>query len=177
MAEFWPMHAPPTEDQIDPARRVRLEALYRDHGMWLRDAMRRRFGSERADDLVQETFLRALAYLERDIAAPRALLMTIAKNAARDFLRRARVRNDHLARALHEGSGLGVHSKGMPLDDDLHVREVMKSLPPKYRDVLLLSKIGGLTNREIAQRYKVSVRAIDKRIQKAIALVVVRLRD
>ncbi len=62
-------------------------------------------------------------------------------------------------------------------EDDFQVREAIRSLPPKLRDVLLLSKIGGLTNREIAQRYGLSVRAIDKRLQQAVTLFVARLRD
>jgi RNA polymerase sigma factor (sigma-70 family) len=165
-----------SEAQIDPVLRSRLESLYRDHGRWLRQAIRRRFGAERAEDIAHEAFLRAVAYLQHEIAAPRALLMTIAKNAARDAARRAQVRNDHFERASKE-AGLFHTCERQTLDDDLHLREVIKSLPEKLRDVLLLSKIGGLTNREIAQRYKVSVRAIDKRIEKAISLVVVRLRD
>lgn len=167
-------HSP--DGEIDTVRRLRLESLYRDHGRWLRQAIRRRFGAERAEDIAHEAFLRAVAYLQHEIPAPRALLMTIAKNAARDAARRAQVRNDHFERASKE-AGLFHTCERQTLDDDLHLREVIKSLPEKLRDVLLLSKIGGLTNREIAQRYKVSVRAIDKRIEKAISLVVVRLRD
>lgn len=152
-----------------------LEELYRAHADWLRETLRRRYGEQWADDLTQETFFRAAVYVEADIATPRALLATIAKNVARDQFRRVQVRANHATLLAGEDS----FNREAPsaIDDDFHVREVIKSLPPKFREVILLSKIGGLTNREIAQRYKVSVRTIDKRLKKAVALVVVRLRD
>jgi RNA polymerase sigma factor (sigma-70 family) len=152
-----------------------LEELYRAHADWLRETLRRRYGEQWADDLTQETFFRAAVYVEADIATPRALLATIAKNVARDQFRRVQVRANHATLLAGEDS----FNREAPsaIDDDFHVREVIKSLPPKFREVILLSKIGGLTNREIAQRYKVSIRTIDKRLKKAVALVVVRLRD
>ncbi|MET3528176.1 RNA polymerase sigma factor [Phenylobacterium koreense] len=159
----------------DQLRCARLDELYRRHADWLRKSLQRRYGAQWADDLTQETFFRAAAYANGDIDMPRALLITIAKNVARDQFRRGQVRADHAA--LFEGVDLAHPGTFGTIDDDYHVREVIKSLPPKFREVILLSKIGGLTNREIAQRCKVSVRAIDKRLQKAMALVVARLRD
>jgi RNA polymerase sigma-70 factor (ECF subfamily) len=66
---------------------------------------------------------------------------------------------------------------GRTAEDDLAIKEAILSLPPTLREVLLLSKIGGLTNREIAQRYGLSARAVDKRLQKALTLFVAKLRD
>ncbi len=152
------------------------DGAWRAHLLWLRTSLCRRFGPDLADDLAQETYLRVVG---RDatgqVRNPRGLLMTIAGNLARDRFRRERVRVDHAAEAARaEGpAGRGPWTAA----DDLEVREAILSLPPRLRDVLLLSKIGGLTNREIAQRYSLSVRAIDKRLQKAIALFVAHLRD
>jgi RNA polymerase sigma-70 factor (ECF subfamily) len=161
-------------DPISPA--APSETTWRAHLVWLRARLRGRFSADLADDLAQETYLRVV---DREATAsvenPRGLLMTVASNLARDTFRRDRVRADYVARASHTvaAAGLGGHTA----EDDFEVREAIRCLPPKLREVLLLSKIGGLTNREIAQRYGLSVRAIDKRLQQAVTLFVARLRD
>ena len=129
-----------------------LDGVYRQHGHWLLTLLRRRFGREAAEDLAQEAYLRiADRPPSEPIQNPRGLLMTVASNLARDTFRRDRVRADHTARAAGDVGPFGADH--WTAEDDLQVREAILSLPPKLRDVLLLSKIGGLTNREIAQRY------------------------
>jgi RNA polymerase sigma-70 factor (ECF subfamily) len=152
------------------------ENPWRLHIDWLRAALRRRFGPDLADDLAQDAYVR-LADREGDeeIRNPRGLLWTVAANLARDRFRHDRVRAGHAAEAPE---ALDVHAHwARTAEDDLQVRQAILSLPPDLRDTLLLQKIGGLTNREIAQRYGLSVRAVDKRLQKAITLFVARLRD
>ncbi|MCC7267751.1 MAG: sigma-70 family RNA polymerase sigma factor [Caulobacteraceae bacterium] len=149
---------------------------WRNHFAWLTAALRRRFGAELADDIAQETYVRLCDHPSGPaVKHPRGWLMTVALNLARDTYRRDRVRADHAAHAPERLLPPGL--PGRTAEDDLLVREVILSLPPNLREVLLLSKIGGLTNREIAQRYGLSVRAIDKRLQKAILLFVARLRE
>jgi RNA polymerase sigma-70 factor (ECF subfamily) len=65
-----------------------LELLYRHHYPWLLRTVRRRFGFDQAEDLVQETFVRAAAYASGDVRNPRALLIQIATRAAIDRQRR-----------------------------------------------------------------------------------------
>ena len=46
-----------------------------------------------ADDVVQETTIRALEHAPSELAEPRRWLITVAVNASRDFLRRRRRRS------------------------------------------------------------------------------------
>jgi RNA polymerase sigma factor (sigma-70 family) len=46
-----------------------------------------------ADDVVQDTFIRALKHAPKDLAEPRRWLVTVAVNASRDLLRRRRRRS------------------------------------------------------------------------------------
>lgn len=154
----------------------RPDATWRAHLVWLRTRLRGRFSADLADDLAQETYLRLVGRaVDNPVENPRGLLMTVATNLARDVFRRDRVRADYAARSP-QGYG-PTDTSHLTAEADFQVREAIRSLPPKLRDVLLLSKIGGLTNREIAQRYGLSVRAIDKRLQQAVTLFVARLRD
>jgi RNA polymerase sigma-70 factor (ECF subfamily) len=67
-----------------------LEAVYREHGRYVWGLCYRMTGTASdADDLVQETFARALASPPRDTSAPwRPWLVRVAVNLARDRLRR-----------------------------------------------------------------------------------------
>jgi RNA polymerase sigma-70 factor (ECF subfamily) len=67
-----------------------IDAVYRDHGRFVWGLCYRMTGSTTdADDLLQETFARALASPPRDTTAPwRPWLVRVAVNLARDRLRR-----------------------------------------------------------------------------------------
>jgi RNA polymerase sigma-70 factor (ECF subfamily) len=67
-----------------------IDAVYREHGRFVWGLCYRMTGSATdADDLVQETFARALASPPRDASAPwRPWLVRVAVNLARDRLRR-----------------------------------------------------------------------------------------
>jgi RNA polymerase sigma-70 factor (ECF subfamily) len=165
-------------DHLSPDAPTTLEARdpsWRGHLIWLRAAIGRRFGTDLADDIAQETYLRVV---ERPAGGPvenmRGLLMAVAANLARDAFRRRRVQATH---AVGEGALFQEGAHARTAEDDLLVRQAILALPPALRETFLLSKIGGLTNREIAQRCGLSVRAIDKRLQKAITLFVAQLRE
>ena len=67
--------APPPPQLTDS-----LEQLFRRHDRWFRPMMRRRHGDAAADDLVQESYLRAAPYLAAGtLRHPKALLIRIAE--------------------------------------------------------------------------------------------------
>jgi RNA polymerase sigma-70 factor (ECF subfamily) len=120
-------------------RRTDVDELYRRSSTWLMERLRRRFGTELAEDLVQEAFLRVTRYdRAAEVRHPRALLLQIAINLGVDLGRRA----------ARERAAVGPEMVGgsPPAQlDGLLLREVVLSLPEPLRDVFVLSRFAGLT--------------------------------
>lgn len=158
----------------DPANacpsRPELDALYRTHGGWLIDFLRRRFGREAAEELAQETYVR-LARAGADVQSPKAFLATTALNAARDQARRRAVR----PRLVHEDD-LPEPGSAPNQAEALLLKQVVLSLPRNLREVFLLSRFGGMTYEEIAQQCGVSVKTVEARMTKALRFCTARLR-
>jgi RNA polymerase sigma-70 factor (ECF subfamily) len=147
-----------------------LELLYRQHFQWLVRVLRVRFGADGAEDLVQETYLRAASIqsLAR-IQSPRGLLLRIATNVAIDQRRRAAVRPRASGSVAWE---VALERRGVAGDQSelLALKQIILSLPPKLREVFVLSRFAGLTYEEIAERLNLSVKTIEGRMTKALRI-------
>lgn len=153
-----------------------LETLYRQYAGWLGRALSSRLKATpvEVDDIVQEAYLRAARYGPDETGRhPKALLMRIAVNLARDQMRRNVVRG-----------GLSVDDEAgpdLPAAADQHevalLKDAILGLPPLYRDVFVLNRFTGLTYEEIASHVGISVKAVEWRMSRAIAMCVDRLRD
>jgi RNA polymerase sigma-70 factor (ECF subfamily) len=162
-----------SSDVTEPSDSLDVAAVYRGHASWLRRVLRHRFGIDAVDDLLQETFLRLVSYRVRP--NPRPLLMTVALNAARDRARQDGARIPSVGGTeLDSASETTTHADQA---ETLLFKEIVLSLPPKFRRVFLLSRIGGLTYVEIAQRCGISVKTVEWRMQKALFLCEARMRD
>lgn len=98
-----------------------------------------------ADDLVQETFLRAMAKLEQlqDDAAFGSWLCTIARREALQHRRRTRP-------WVRLPAFLSARSR--PTAEASQVLQHLRALPETYRELLILRLVEGLTGPEIAER-------------------------
>jgi len=151
-----------------------LEALYRRYSDGLRRALRRRFGADAAEDLVQEAYLRlARSGQAEDAEHPRALLMKIAVNAGVDRARYDRRRGGDGSAALLPD----FESSPSDQAEVLLLKEIVLSLPPILRDVFVLSRFAGLSYGEIATRLGISVKTVEWRMSRALAICAERLRD
>jgi RNA polymerase sigma factor (sigma-70 family) len=139
-----------------------VERLYRDHSSWLVRTIRKRFGSDWAEDLAQETYLRAAAYEGREVRNPRGLLIQIATRAAID-----RARRDHVRPPFAGKSSDEVHSPADQIEA-LALKQIILRMPPKLNEVFLLSRYGGLTNEDIGRRLGISVKTVESRMTKAL---------
>jgi RNA polymerase sigma-70 factor (ECF subfamily) len=127
-------------------RQTRFEALVQAHSAdlyrfayWLcRDR-------GRAEDLVQETFLRAWRALDglREEKAAKGWLLII--------LRREYARGQGRYTPLYDGVEPDeLNGEPAPSVEALHLRRVLVQLPEEYREPLLLQVLGGFSGEEIA---------------------------
>jgi RNA polymerase sigma factor (sigma-70 family) len=100
-----------------------FERFYEEHRVEVLRLLRRRLGTERAEDAYQETFLRALqAYRRLEHGEHlRSWILTIAKNVAVDTLRRTRPQSELLEQPVDDGRP--AYEELAPLTDGLPQKE------------------------------------------------------
>lgn len=107
------------------------------------------------DDLVQDCFARMMrARTTGTVRAPKPLLFAIARNAVRDFIQRKGRAELIPITEIVEGAVLAEGSDVVETvcrqQELALLAEAIRSLPERCREVLLLRKIKGLSQREIA---------------------------
>jgi RNA polymerase sigma-70 factor (ECF subfamily) len=127
---------------------------------------------ELAEDLVQDVFLQ-LWEKQHDVKEEtvRAFLFTIAKN---NFLKsRRRVKNELKFRsAFFESKEHKSPEYLMEMKEfDQKLQQVISEIPEKSRTVFLMHRIDGMLYSEIAGNLQVSVKAVEKRMTKALSVL------
>jgi RNA polymerase sigma-70 factor (ECF subfamily) len=173
MTKSGPQASPPPRESAGEA--PFLDALYRRYAGWLARAMSMRLRSSpiEVDDIVQETYVRVARYGAADAARhPKALLLRIAVNLARDQMRRNVVRGGLAPPEDVERIGIAPDQH-----ETAQLKLAILALPPIYRDVFVLSRFTGLTYEEIASHVGISVKTVEWRMSRALQLCTARLRD
>jgi len=160
---------------------VHLDLLYR-------TALRLTHDRVEADDLVQETWLRALRHFDQFDPGSncRAWLVTILRNA---FLNRLRRRG----RERLESDMTGERGDSAPFEDSAierstpeeeffqtvfhgDVERALKSLSPAFQQVIVLADLEGFTYKEIAQVLHCPIGTVMSRLSRARQLLRTELR-
>lgn len=151
-----------------------IDIIHRRYGAWLKAKLVRRYGVEDAEDLSQDTWLRLVPYQSiNDIRYPKALLLRIAENLAADRFGR-RAKRGRLVEEVVKIEGWGME---LPAQiDALLARQIVIGLPQPLRDVFVLSRVGGLSNSQIAEQLGISPKTVEWRMTKALAHCAAQLR-
>jgi len=148
--------------------------VYRRYADWFWLRMVKRYGSQDADEITQEAWLRLAPYQARgEVRNAKALLLRIAENLVAERFRRAQ-RFERSAWQINAWSGGGVEDAAQ--SDELLLRDLIVGLPQPLRDVFVLSRFGGLTNVEIAGKLGISPKTVEWRMTKALAHCAAELR-
>jgi RNA polymerase sigma factor (sigma-70 family) len=142
-----------------------------------------RFAPEEIEDLLQQTYVKVLEAARRtQISSPRAFLLTTAQHVAIDYLRSRRVIP---FQPVPDIEALNVSSpepgpERAAISRNLLsvVSHAIAALPPRCRDILLLRKVDGLSQREVAHRLGIAEDTVQKQVAKGVRLcAVVLFRD
>ncbi len=154
---------------------VCIQEIIRRHHTSLIKFLRRRLSTaDDADDVAQETYIRMMKYEgSSEIRSPSAMLFRIAVNVANDHGRAAQARcaSDHcdiedVALASEQPSA----ERAVQAHQSLSLLlDVIEGLPPKCKQVFLLSRAHGMTYGEIALHCGISVKMVEKQISRALA--------
>ncbi len=141
---------------------------------------------DRADDVVQDVFVAALAGARRfrGDASVATWLTRIAIHACRRANRRAAVEAG-LRRLMSSGTGSAgsqvfSHDGRAPassMDELQVVREAVRSLPPKYREVVVLRYLEGCAVGHVADILSMTRNAVEQRLTRARRRLSADLRE
>lgn len=168
---------PPPTSPAPASRRVQagtltteaFEDLYRACWPVIVDYLRFRIGPAEADDVAADVFVRAWkarAQYEPARGEPTTWLWAIARNAAKDWLRRGAERSDPLDRSVALESGLA--ERGALAEAMSHVAAAIARLEPIDRDIVALRFGGGLSHRDIGATLDLSEAGAATRLHRAI---------
>lgn len=147
-----------------------VSALYRDHARVLRSFVAGLLGSDRgsADDVVQETFVRAWRHrldLQQDPRSPRSWLFTVARrvviNQWRTDQRRPQLHSEAFVEAAVEDGTSAV-------DNREFIREGLRRLTPEHRQVLIECYLRDSRQDEVAARLGVPIGTVKSRLHYAL---------
>lgn len=136
----------------------------------LRLYLRRQFpGIPDVDDMVQESFVRLLRARENGhVACVRAYLFTIARNVATALLRRPRLFDDN---PLTDSAMSRIVQFDADVVEQVSTRQevavlldAIDSLPGRCREVFILRKLQGISQKEIAQRLGISEQTVQVQV-------------
>lgn len=128
------------------------------------------------DDLCQEIYIRVYEAAAKALpASPRGFLFATARHLMTDRVRRGKIVSIEMRGDIES---LNVLIDEVSPERRLNGRQELwrlaqafGSLPPKCREVMWLMKVEELTRREIAERLKITPKAVEKRIERGVRLL------
>lgn len=148
-----------------------LEALFESYHVKVFNFCYSYLGSrEEAEELVQDVFVKVWTYRNqiKSELSINGLIFKIAKNLTLNKIRdTARLSNQIGLEHLSTGAN---YTEQAVLFKELE-QELMKAidtLPPKRKEVFVLSRFKGLSNKEISEQMNISVNTVEGQMRKAI---------
>ncbi|MEU3979156.1 sigma-70 family RNA polymerase sigma factor [Streptomyces sp. NPDC026672] len=133
-----------------------------------------------ADDLTQDTFLRALGSLHRfeGRSSARTWLLTIARRAVIDSLRYSAARPRLSDTDDWQSAAERAQPRGLPgFDDGIALAALLAGLPDERREAFVLTQVLGLSYAEAARIGDCPVGTVRSRVARARASLIERLQD
>jgi RNA polymerase sigma-70 factor, ECF subfamily len=138
-----------------------------------------------AKDLVQDCFLEL--WMNRNKteinSSFSSWFFTVVKNRCLKYLKqeskKAGNHDNYRLKLKEEELNFFIHSEKSILEFEVkeRIQKVVEQLPPKCSQVFSESRFNGLSNKEIAGKYDISLKAVEKQISKALKLFREEFKD
>lgn len=177
-----PANLPPAASVSPDAEKWFKEEVH-PHDAQLKSYLRGSFPSIRdVDDVVQESYLRIWRAAAREpVKSAKAFLYLVARRVALNFVRKEQ---NSPVEAYGDEALSGV------LDDKPNAREAaiiqdridlladaLMSLPPRCREIVVLHKMKGLAQKEVAAQLGLSERTVETHVRNGVARCLTYLRE
>jgi RNA polymerase sigma-70 factor (ECF subfamily) len=132
-----------------------------------------------AHDVVQETFIRVWQHRSslRPSESFLAYIFRISRNLVLDAAKRRDVRSKLQNEIpVHSSSGDNPESATELRMLEEKLSEVVRNLPPRCREIFLLSRLEGMSNAEVCARLHISGKTVENQITRALKVLRRNLR-
>ena len=144
-------------------------------------ALRLLKNQEDARDVVQETFLKIWQkrYELSEVKSFKSIVFTVNYNIMIDMVRK-KMNDEKYQAFLHQyfkfETPHAINSGDLDLLNQ-HVRTLVDQLPERRREIFVLSRETGLTNREISEKLNISIKTVETHISLALKYIRERVGD
>lgn len=139
---------------------------------------------EIARDLVQECFISFWENNSSVTLSPEAYLFASVRNRCLSYFRAQRIRTDYQDSVKLQIKEFEFHPEMHDPMGELYMKEVhtllqevLNSLPPKSRQIFIMSRYQGLKNKEIAEELEISIRTVESQLYQALKQIKKHLKD
>jgi RNA polymerase sigma-70 factor (family 1) len=128
---------------------------------------------EIAEDITQEAFIRLWHHRTKiDILKARSFTFTVANNLFLDHVRHQKVVNTFIKVQYISDRDIKDPQYLIEVNEFHHkLNETIQSMPPSIREAFLLNRYEKMTYQQIADSLDISVKTIEKRMQKALEIL------
>jgi RNA polymerase sigma-70 factor (ECF subfamily) len=148
-----------------------FETLFDDHYAAVRNYIYYRSGNvDEAEDIAQETFIKVWEKRETiRLSTVKALLYTIAGNIFANRFQHRKVEMKFTSTYIENQTYLSPEYQLEMKEFDQALQKAISDLSEKSRIVFLMSRIDDMSYSEISQRLGIGVKAVEKRMHKALS--------
>ena len=137
--------------------------------------------ADAAHDIVQETFVRVWNHRgSLQVHLPLlALLFRISRNLVKDSAKHSLVRKKHeatISERLQSGEDNPEETLQATMLQDRFTEILRTKLPPKCREILLLSRIEGMSHAEIGEHLGISTKTVENQLTRGLKILRKHLR-
>lgn len=134
-----------------------------------------------SEEIVQDFFVRIWQHRNKINRADslKSYFFTSIKNQSLNVLKQKK-RNDAFIKKLKQQSETNLsYNQDIFIESELQnkIRNSFKLIPPRSKEVFMLSRVTGISNDEIAIRLKISKRTVETHISNALKILRTELKD